>query len=297
MKFCTNCGAKLTEGAKFCTNCGTKIMDGNNENKITEKKEQLPVSELPNDLTSTELKKLNNAITLKNNQTGIFKKAIYSAIFFGLVILVAIMDFDALPIHPAIVMISIFFLLMSLVIAFMFRSREKKLQSLLSGENLIAAWTLTDNEKRNYVNFLYSNEKSKNMGLLIVISVLAIVIFGIFILVIDEGKLFMFLALIGLLVFVSFFAFGMPYYYRNQNLKNDGKILIGKNFAYINGFFHNWDFPLSGIKKVKVIKEPFYGLYIKYYYTDRTFTNTEELNIPASEWIDLTPLVAVLNKK
>ena len=35
MKFCTNCGAKLTEGAKFCTNCGTKIMDGNNENKIT----------------------------------------------------------------------------------------------------------------------------------------------------------------------------------------------------------------------------------------------------------------------
>jgi len=297
MKFCTNCGAKLTEGAKFCTNCGTKIMDGNNENKITEKKEQLPVSELPNDLTSTELKKLNNAITLKNNQTGIFKKAIYSAIFFGSVILVAIMDFDALPIHPAIVMISIFFLLMSLVIAFMFRSREKKLQSLLSGENLIAAWTLTDNEKRNYVNFLYSNEKSKNMGLLIVISVLAIVIFGIFILVIDEGKLFMFLALIGLLVFVSFFAFGMPYYYRNQNLKNDGKILIGKNFAYINGFFHNWDFPLSGIKKVKMIKEPFYGLYIKYYYTDRTFTNTEELNIPASEWIDLTPLVAVLNKK
>ena len=297
MKFCTNCGAKLTEGAKFCTNCGTKIMDGNNENKTTEKKEQLPVSELPNDLTSTELKKLNNAITLKNKQTGIFKKAIYSAIFFGSVILVAIMDFDALPIHPAIVMISIFFLLMSLVIAFMFRSREKKLQSLLSGENLIAAWTLTDNEKRNYVNFLYSNEKSKNMGLLIVISVLAIVIFGIFILVIDEGKLFMFLALIGLLVFVSFFAFGMPYYYRNQNLKNDGKILIGKNFAYINGFFHNWDFPLSGIKKVKMIKEPFYGLYIKYYYTDRTFTNTEELNIPASEWIDLTPLVAVLNKK
>ena len=297
MKFCINCGAKLTEGAKFCTNCGTKNMDGNNENKTTEKKEQKPVSELPNDLTSTELKKLNNAITLKNNQTGIVKKALYSAIFFALVILVAIMDFDALPIHPAIVMISIFFLLMSLVIAFMFRSREKKLQSLISGENLIAAWTLTDNEKHNYVNFLYSNEKSKNMGLLIVISILAIVIFGIFILVIDEGKLFMFLALIGLLVFVSFFAFGMPYYYRNRNLKNDGKILIGKNFAYINGFFHNWDFPLSGIKKVKVIKEPFYGLYIKYYYTDRTFTNTEELNIPASEWIDLSPLVAVLNKK
>jgi hypothetical protein len=297
MKYCTNCGEKLNEGAKFCTSCGTKIADGSNKNESSEEKQQKPVSELPNDMTSNQLKKLNNVITLKNNQTSIVKKSLFSALFFGLVILVAIMDFDALPIHPAIVMISIFFLLMSLVIAFIFRSREKKLQSLISGENLIAAWTLTDNEKRNYVNFLYSNEKSKNMGLLIVISVLAVVIFGIFILVIDEGKLFMFLALIGLLVFVSFFAFGMPYYYRNRNLKNDGKILIGKNFAYINGFFHNWDFPLSGIKKVKIIKEPFYGLYIKYYYTDRTFTNTEELNIPASEWIDLSPLVGVLNKK
>ena len=24
MAFCTNCGAKLEDGAKFCTNCGTK---------------------------------------------------------------------------------------------------------------------------------------------------------------------------------------------------------------------------------------------------------------------------------
>lgn len=296
MKFCTNCGVELSEGTNFCINCGAKIVDGSNENRTSEEKKQKLTSELPNDMTSNEFKKLNNAIALKNNQTSIVKKSIYSAFFFGFILLIALMDFDALPIHPALVMVSIFLLVSSLVIGFMFRSREKKLQSLISGENLIAAWTLTDGEKRNYVNFLFNNEKSKNKGLLIVISVLAIVIFGIFILVIDEGKLFMFLMLIALLVFVSFFAFGMPFYYRNQNLKNDGKILIGKNFAYINGFFHNWDFPLSGIKKVKIIKEPFYGLYIKYYYTDRTFTNIEELNIPASEWIDLSPLVAMLNK-
>ncbi|MBI9040601.1 zinc ribbon domain-containing protein [Lutibacter sp.] len=297
MKFCTNCGEELNEGAKFCTNCGVKIMDGNFKDETSEEKKQKPTSELPNDLTSNALKQINNVISLKNNQTSIVKKSMYSALFFGLVILIAIMNFDTMPIHPAIAFLSFFFLLSSLVIGFIFRSRETKLQSLISGENLIAAWTLTDSEKRNYVDFLYNNEKAKNKGLLIVISVLAIVIFGIFILVIEEGKLFMFLTLIGLLAFVSFFAFGMPYYYKNQNLKNDGKILIGKNFAYINGFFHNWDFPLSGIKKAKIIKEPFYGLYIKYYYTDRTFTNTEELNIPASEWVDLSPLLAVLNKE
>jgi hypothetical protein len=88
----------------------------------------------------------------------------------------------------------------------------------------------------------------------------------------------------------------MPFYYKYQNSKNDGNILIGAKFAYINGYFHNWDFPLSGIKKASIIDQPFYGLYIQYYYTDRTFTNTEELNIPAPKQLDLNIVLTALNK-
>ena len=293
MEFCTNCGENLKEGAKYCPSCGNKILII--ENEISKETIQKPFYSEKSKLKSIELEKINETITLQNNQTSIVKKSWYGASFFALIILVAFIDFDGLPIHPAIVMISIFFLIMAIIIGLMFRSREKKLQSLITGENLIIAWTLADDEKHKYVNFLYYNEKSKNIGLLIVISTLAIVIFGIFILVIDEGKLFMFLALVGLIIFLSFFALGMPLYYRNRNLKNDGKILIGKKFAYINGFFHNWDFPLSGIRKAKIIKEPFYGLYIKYYYTDRTFTNTEELNIPAPQELDLKHVINELN--
>ncbi len=89
----------------------------------------------------------------------------------------------------------------------------------------------------------------------------------------------------------------MPAFYRNKNLKGDGVIMIGQKFAYINGFFHNWDFPLSGIQKVKIIDKPFHGLYIKYYYFDRTLKNTEELNIPAPPDIDLEHVVSLLKVK
>ena len=65
---------------------------------------------------------------------------------------------------------------------------------------------------------------------------------------------------------------------------------------YINGFFHNWDFLLSGLSKVKIIKKPFYGINLVYYYTDRTFKHSEELFIPANKNIDLNNLIVALEK-
>ena len=81
-----------------------------------------------------------------------------------------------------------------------------------------------------------------------------------------------------------------------KNSKADGHILIGAKYAYINGFFHNWDFLLSGLSSVKIITEPFYGINLAYYYTDRTFTHSEELLIPANTETNLEDLVGVLKE-
>jgi len=282
---CPNCGASVNNYANFCPNCGKEIssdFDPKTSRKVQNKE---------------AIAEINRMIRVKNNQTSITKKAWYSAGVFLIIIIVAFMDLDSLPIHPAIVMISIFFFIMSIIIGFMFRSREKKLQTLISGENLLAAWTLSPEQKKKYVNYLFKQEIGKNQIILFSISFIAIIVFGLFILFIDEGKLAMFLVLIGLIVFLSLFAFGMPYYYRYKNSKADGKILIGKKYAYINGYFHNWDFPLSGISKVKKIEKPFYGLYLSYYYTDRTFKHNEELYIPVAEDYPLDVLLENLSNK
>lgn len=297
MKYCTNCGEKLNDGAGFCTNCGERTIADKNNNEATKAPTKKPASGQISNVVQSRIDNINQKITLENNQTSVVKKAWYSASFFMLIIVLAILDLDMLPIHPSVVMISIFFLMASLIIGYMFRSREKKLQSLITGENLLASWTLNKTQKDAYVTYLFEHEKGKNSAIFIVISVMAIIIFGIFILVIDEGKLAMFLVLLGLLVFLSFFAFGMPWYYRYQNSKNDGMVLIGAKFAYINGYFHNWDFILSGLSKVKIMKTPFYGINLVYYYTDRTLTNTEELFIPANEEDALDELVSILKKK
>lgn len=297
MNFCTKCGQKLKVDTNFCPSCGQKILESKTKKAPQKPAGNESISNQISMLDFSEVKEINKKIDLQNNQTGIVKKAWYAAGSFALVIIVAFIDFDALPIHPAIVMISIFFLIMAIIIALMFRSREKKLQSLISGENLLASWTLNKAQKNAYVNYLFKHEKGKNSVILLSISLIAIVVFGLFILMIDEGKLAMFLVLIGLLVLLSIFAFGMPLYYRYQNSKNDGKILIGAKFAYINGYFHNWDFVLSGLSKVKVMKTPFYGINLVYYYTDRTLKHSEELFIPANENEDLSELIIALKQK
>ncbi len=284
MKYCTNCGKPIEEGAKFCPNCGEKI------NAI-----KTPVAQemqSKNNTTPVNLKSINHKIALKNNQSGIVKKAWISAGFFALIIFLAFSEI--VEIDPAIAMISIFFLMVSLIIGFMFRSREKKLQTLITGENLLAQWTLTPEQKKQYVNFLFKQEAGKNQIILFSIAFIAIIVWGIFIAVIDEGKVAMLLILIGLLAFLSIFAYGMPFYYRYKNSKGDGRVLIGAKYIYINGFFHNWDFPLSGLSKIKKITTPFYGLHIVYYYTDRTLKHSEALTIPVDTSTELDKLISDL---
>lgn len=286
--YCPNCGTKLNNNVKFCTNCGNKIQVSVEENSQKEKIMTAPSN------PHAVIHKINKKITIENNQTSITKKLWYATGFFLLIIFIALTEI--IEIHPAIFFLSFFFFISSVIIGFMFRSREKKLQALITGENLVAEWTLTKEQKKSYINYLFKHESSKNLIILFSIASIAVVVFGLFIIFIDEGKLAMFFVLIGLIVFLSLVAFGMPYYYKIKNTKGDGNILIGAKYAYINGYFHNWDFPLSGLKKIKIIKDPFYGINLVYYYTDRTLSHSEELFIPAPEDVDLKKLIVTLKE-
>jgi len=233
---------------------------------------------------------INNQIKLENNQNGIVKNMLISSSIFGVLMMLPFSGIEFFEKAFALSFISMWLFISSLVIAWMFRGREEKLQSLISGKSLLANWELDIDMKKQYVDYSFAQEKEKNFAIFTVISIMFILIFGIFILVIDDGKLFMFGAMISFILFIALFAFGMPHYYRYSNLKGDGKVLIGKKYAYINGYFHNWDFPLSGLSNVKIMKKPFNGIRIVYYYTDRSLKHSEELFIPANENIDLERL-------
>ncbi|MCB1585287.1 MAG: zinc ribbon domain-containing protein [Xanthomonadales bacterium] len=292
MNQCDYCGNELKPGAKFCTQCGKKV----EPKKVSKKKLDKKIRTVVNKTNEELFMNINNNIRLNNSQTKIVKRFSFLAFVCGLILILAMADLDSFHIHPAVTFVSIFLMLVFIAIAYMFRSREKKLQTLITGENLIAHWTLTNDEKYQYSNYLYQKEKAENLSKWILLSILFLVVFGITILIIEEAKLAIFFIMTGFICFFAFIAFIMPVYYRNKNMRADGEILIGQKFAYVNGYFHNWDFPLSGLKKAKIIKEPFRGLLIHYFYTDRTFVNQEMLYIPANSEIDLDFIVQNLQQ-
>jgi len=229
---------------------------------------------------------------VKNSQTLIVKRALYYALFFTFTMVVPPMVFQADGWVFALSFVSITALLSALIVAWIYHLRAKKLESLIDESKLVARWRLDSEQKAKYAHFMFETQKAKNKILFTIMSLMFVIIFGIFIAVIEaQAKMPMFLAMIGFIAFLSLFAFGMPYYYRQSNLKADGEILIGTKFAYVDGQFHNWDFPLSGLKDVRVIHKPFYGLHLRYYYTDRTLRHSFELNIPANEESDLKTLI------
>lgn len=241
-----------------------------------------------------DIENLKSSIKLKNKQTPIFYRSLFLAVLFLLLSLLAFLGI--IEIQPAILFLSIFIGVSFLGIAIMFYSRSRKLAHLITGETLVASWILSQEEKQLYVNKLFNAKKQKNKAILLIVSAFVFVVFGVFLIFMEEGKLSMFMMSLMLMAIVAVFALGMPYYYRYKNSRGDGIILIGKRYAYINGYFHNWDFPLSGIEKVKIIKQPFYGLLLEYYFYDRTLKHHERLEIPAKKNINLERIIENLSQ-
>ena len=241
-----------------------------------------------------ELREGDRRTALQNGEEKITKRLLILAGLCGGVAVWPIWSKWSNGWGPAVSFVSLFLALSFLVAARIFSKRSGKLRSLIAGEKLLASWTMSPRQKADYIRNLYRRELGRNLVIFASIVTIAVPIFGVFILVIDEGKLAMFGVLVGLILFLALVALGAPLYYRAANARGDGKVMIGPKSAYINGYFHNWDFPLSGLSKIRVIHEPYYGLQLVYWYIDRTLKHHEELLIPADEERDLSGLIETM---
>jgi hypothetical protein len=192
----------------------------------------------------------------------------------------------------ALAFLGIFLSLFFFVVALLFGRRAKKMDSLQSGEKLLVHLQMTDEMKKQYATTLRDESGAKNKAVMWVVGVLFVVITIPFLFFLEKDEIGGFMLIMGSILFVVFAASKFfPVYYYRKNLKGDGQILIGEKYAYFNGYFHNWDYPLSGLSKVKAIKEPFHGIYLAYYYTDLTWRHTHEIKFPLPENFDPKPIV------
>lgn len=234
--------------------------------------------------------------TIQNSQRRIARIFWGCGLFFAVVVfspLVFRPVVDSVPCisHPAVTFLSIFFSLSTLAIACIFNKRAKKMDALLSGKKLLACWRLDKETLVKYSICQRKEKQAKNRLLLIIVTFFFVGITLLVVFFLDADDRPGYLLFNGsILLFIALFAFGFPWYFQFKNLRGDGHILVGAKYAYINGYFHNWDFLLSGIKSVVAIKEPFYGIALTYYYTDKTGRHTHTLTLPAPEELDIKKL-------
>lgn len=193
----------------------------------------------------------------------------------------------------ALAFLGIFLTITFFILTRLFARRAKKMDSLQSGEKLLAHLELSDEMQKQYAETMRSESKQKNSAIMWVIGILFILIGGAFLIFMDEDYRLGFAAIFGSVLLVVFAAskFFPGYYYR-KNMKGDKQILIGEKYAYFNGYFHNWDYPLSGLSKIKEIKKPFRGIHLAYYYTDRTWRHVHEIKFPIPPDFDPKPIIS-----
>lgn len=229
---------------------------------------------------------------IKNTQWIIVKRSLILAVIFGGACFSSVFARPGDTWQYPVCLLSVFLMVTSLAIAFIFRSRARKMDQLIArSPELLAQWSLSKTMKLDYAEAIRQIMRTRNNALLIIVTFFTVLITGAFLVFMDESR-GMFAVIMGsVYLFPLAAALFFPGYYYRRNLKGDGIVLIGKKFAYFNGVFHNWDFPLSGLTTVKPIKKPFNGLYLAYYYTDRTFTHSAEIQVPSPDNINLQELV------
>ncbi len=237
---------------------------------------------------------------IKNKQKRTVKTFVYLGLFLTVLEIYFIYadehDFKY-DIKYAAIFLLIFFIISCFTIAYMFHLRSKKLEQLLNGSKLIAHWKMDKKLTKLYVNELYLRKSGFNKIVFIVIASMFVLISIVFLFILEEGEYSTFYGIIfTILLILAFFAFFVPPFLKYLNKKGDRMVLIGKKFAYVNGFFHNWDFPLSGIEKVEVITKPFRGISIEYYYNDGNLRHSEQIQIPAVSSVDLQALANKLTE-
>lgn len=232
-------------------------------------------------------------LKLKNKHHSAVRWFLVAGLIFGIATYLPFREGNFLSGAWAAALLGFFLMISSWITAWIVGKRAKKMDRLLNGQDLIAQWTFSPEQQRAYANYMKSNALAKNNGLMGIIAILFVVITIPFLFFLENDEMGGFLGIMGsILLFVFIFSRIMPYYYYSRNIKGDGQVLIGPKYAYVNGYFHNWDFPMSGLKKLKAISKPFEGISLTYYYTDRTWRNEHTLNIPVEKGADCKSLIA-----
>lgn len=234
---------------------------------------------------------------IENRQAKAARNSLIVAAFSAVLVVLPFYEGNPLSDLWGTSFISLCSLLTSLIVALMYNNHSKKMKNLLNQSKLLAAWDMDKQMKDIYVAEFRREIYSRSKMLLWVISGFFLFFVVIFLFIVkDDWPVF--LGIMGSAYLVIFIAgISAAPYYTSRNKRGDGHVLVGSKYIYINGYFHNWDFPLSGLTSIEPIGKPFRGIELIYFFTVRHSVQMQEIRIPTPDFIDSEKLIAQIQEE
>lgn len=189
-------------------------------------------------------------------------------------------DMDMMNGGFALIFISFFVMLMGIITSVIYFVRAKTLDKLLSGQELLAYWIYNPQEWQRYTEKEFEISKFEKVPLLILVSVISLIIGGIFAIADPEAGLVVFIVMLGLIALLSGIVFVVPRLRHKHNQNSLGYAYIGTKGLYLNGYFHNWNMLGASLDSVSIIMDEIPMLEILYSFPTRTGRQEETVRIP-----------------
>jgi Ca2+/Na+ antiporter len=150
-------------------------------------------------------------------------------------------DLDCMSGGCAIAFLCFFLTIVGVITAIIYQRRAMALDKILYGKDLLARWTYSADEWKQYADGEYRRERSGKQSLFLLIAVIALIIGIGFVIFNPEAGLWVLATMGGLIALIAFVAYFTPWYNYRQNLRYPGEVLIAPNGIYYSRQLHLWD--------------------------------------------------------
>lgn len=233
MNFCAKCGQQLKPDARFCGACGENIIP-TQQITMPEAFRNPAAGQL-----STSFLTSDQEFSMKNSQRRIVNLwLILMALFVFCMFVPSIIGLDGFDGGFAMSFGAGFMVIVSLIVIFIYRSRAKQLDKILSGEGRIAVWRYSHDEWVRFIAADFQDEKKSKKMLFFVIAGIAIIV-GILLMISLKDPLALLIAL-GIIPIVAIPAFWAPRYRFNKLKNSEPKVLIAEKGVIVGKMFHLW---------------------------------------------------------
>lgn len=155
----------------------------------------------------------------------------------------------------AISFIAFFIAISGIIAALVYMNRAKALDRLFKDENLLAHWSYTADEWRQYTETDYKADSKGKWSLFYVVAVISLAVGLIFLIFAGEGGVFVFFVMLGLIALIAFVAWFSARHAYNQNRKSVGEAFISREGVFLNRQFHTWKGLAANLDSVAIIEE------------------------------------------